>query len=1102
MKTLQTKAGWPPGGWIATTCICVLMLLVGSGFAAGDAQQILDATGVKGGLIVHVGCGDGRLTAGLRANDSFLVHGLDAEAKNIEQARKHISSLGLYGNVSVDRLAGSRLPYIDNLVNLVVCDNLGNVTMDEVMRVLAPNGVAYIKKADKWTKTVKPRPEQMDEWTHYWRDADGNPVAHDTLVGPPRRLQWECGPRWARHHDHMGSMSALVSTGGRIFYIMDEGSKASIQLPAKWFLVARDAFNGTILWKRPIAEWFTHLWPLKSGPALVTRRLVAVCDRVYVTLGLDAPLTALDAATGGTIRTYKDSKTTEEVIASQGVLFLVVTESAKKVNEYFPKHTYVWDNTTRANRDWAWDETDRRVMAVRADTGEALWEKTQRIVPLTLTADAKRVYFHDGEKVIGLDRNNGAELWSSEPQTRRDPVSTSFGPRLVVQDDIVVFAGGTRSMAGLSAETGKTLWTAKHPRSGHASPEDILVVDGLVWSGAVANGKDSGIFTGLDLHTGQVKNEFPPDVETYWFHHRCYPSKATDLYLLPSRTGIEFVDFRKGHWTANHWVRGGCIYGIMPCNGLVYAPPQSCGCYLESKLNGFSALAPASARDELPKISAEDRLERGPAYGKSETRSSKVETPAKPGDWPTYRHDASRSGFTQAAVPAKLETSWQKKLGGKLSSIVVADGRLFAASVDTHTVYSLDAVSGKALWSFTAGGRVDSPPTIYQGGVLFGSADGYVYRLRATDGQLAWRFLAAPADRRTVSYDQIESLWPVHGSVLVENGSAYCVAGRSMFLDGGMRLVQLDAGTGRLICNTVLDDRDPQTGENLQIYVKGLTMPVALPDILSSDGQHVYMRSQRFDLGGNRQQIAPSDVTEQAGEGAHLFCTTGFLDDSWFHRSYWMYGRSTMYGWGGWFRAGRYVPSGRILVFDDSGVYGYGRKPEYMAQSSVLEYQIYAADREIEDESIRRVVAAEARMNADSKKQNASAADWKHRQNYPLADRTAISFKWADSEPTIHPRAMVLAGKTLFVAGPPDVVDEEKVFFNPEDPELQAKLREQDAALEGKKGALLQVVSASDGKKLAEYKLDTVPVWDGMAAANGRLYLSTMDGRILCMGEK
>jgi len=31
------------------------------------AKQILNATNVKGGLIVHIGCGDGKLTAALRA---------------------------------------------------------------------------------------------------------------------------------------------------------------------------------------------------------------------------------------------------------------------------------------------------------------------------------------------------------------------------------------------------------------------------------------------------------------------------------------------------------------------------------------------------------------------------------------------------------------------------------------------------------------------------------------------------------------------------------------------------------------------------------------------------------------------------------------------------------------------------------------------------------------------------------------------------------------------------------------------------------------------------------------------------------------------------
>jgi hypothetical protein len=68
----------------------------------------------------------------------------------------------------------------------------------------------------------------------------------------------------------------------------------------------------------------------------------------------------------------------------------------------------------------------------------------------------------------------------------------------------------------------------------------------------------------------------------------------------------------------------------------------------------------------------------------------------------------------------------------------------------------------------------------------------------------------------------------------------YCVAGRSMFLDGGLRLLILDAASGRKKSETILDDRDPGTGENLQIHVQGLDMPVALPDILSCDGRYVY----------------------------------------------------------------------------------------------------------------------------------------------------------------------------------------------------------------------------------------------------------------------
>ena len=66
-------------------------------------------------------------------------------------------------------------------------------------------------------------------------------------------------------------------------------------------------------------------------------------------------------------------------------------------------------------------------------------------------------------------------------------------------------------------------------------------------------------------------------------------------------------------------------------------------------------------------------------------------------------------------MTAELKCAWQARPGGRLTAPVVADGRVLLASVDTHTVHALDAASGDPLWQYTAGGRIDSPPTISQG---------------------------------------------------------------------------------------------------------------------------------------------------------------------------------------------------------------------------------------------------------------------------------------------------------------------------------------------------------------------------------------------------
>ena len=85
-------------------------------------------------------------------------------------------------------------------------------------------------------------------------------------------------------------------------------------------------------------------------------------------------------------------------------------------------------------------------------------------------------------------------------------------------------------------------------------------------------------------------------------------------------------------------------------------------------------------------------------------------------------------------------------------------------------------------------------------------------------------------------------------------------------------------------------------------------------------------------------------ASKQRGEDAHIFAPMGFLDDSWFHRSYWVLGQSFAGGHGGYYQAGRFAPSGRILVNGNGYVFGYGRKPEYLRWTTTLEHQLFAAE--------------------------------------------------------------------------------------------------------------------------------------------------------------
>ena len=1062
---------------------CAAWLLCSGELRAESGTEITKASGVSGGLIVQIGCDDPEFTVSLRSSESLLVHALDTDVTRVAKAREHIKARGLYGPVSADTFNGTDLPYAGNLVNLLVIRDTGcEIQDEEIMRVLAPGGVAVFfdrQSKIKNRKLVKPWPKEIDDWTHYLYDSTGNAVSRDSEAGPPRSMRWVAAPLWPRSHEYTPSISALVTSGGRIFYIMDDGVRGLFdsRFPEKWAVYARDAFNGLLLWKRPFTEWGPTQWKASghwSSPMSLPRRLVSTDDRIYVTLGYRAPVTVLDARTGDTIRVLEETSNTDELILSDSVLLVRRT---KNVPDY-PKGATAWDVTVRWKKATDAPKTppaapgDETIVAVDTETGKVTWQKPEaRIVTLSLAASEGRVCYHTFEEIVCLDLASGKELWREPSQAWPDLVGT--GVTLVMYRDVVL----TTSSEGLiarSAATGKLFWRGPRiPRVAPRQPADLLVADGLVWSsltpempmGTVPKQRMEATrvtgtsVLGFDPMTGEVKKSIDiAQLMSIGHHVRCYRSKATQQYLLWPKRGIEFVNIRdgEGHMRCD-WTRGECSYGVMPANGLLYVPPHPCVCYTGVALNGFNALAAhGQQRAESRERTADERLERGPAFNQIGNRRSEIENLDI---WPTYRHDPARSGATNCIVPHDASPLWQVNVGGRLTQPVVSDGKLFLASVDQHTVHCLAQEDGRRLWTFTAGGRIDSPPTLHRGLVLFGCRDGWVYCLRLSDGELAWRFRAAPSDRRIAAFGQLESPWGVHGSVLIVGDTVYFAAGRSSFLDGGIFLYGLNPLTGELRYQTHLDGPCPDINEDTG---QPFHMEGAKTDVLVSDGQHLYMFHNTFDLELSQVKTVPRGAGGDRVTGLHLTATSGLLDDTWHDRFYWFHNKL----WPGSHFATRGPKSGQILVFDGEATYGQRAfsirerlSPKFTPGRGG--YLLFADHRDTE------AVLPAGRSNRGTEYKPADGA------------------KWSTHVP-IRALAMVLTRNALFLAGPPDVVPEKDPY----------------AALEGRMGAVLWAISTEDGSRFAEQQLDSPPVFDGMIATTGKLYVSMAAGRLLCLGSR
>jgi len=147
----------------------------------------------------------------------------------------------------------------------------------------------------------------------------------------------------------------------------------------------------------------------------------------------------------------------------------------------------------------------------------------------------------------------------------------------------------------------------------------------------------------------------------------------------------------------------------------------------------------------------------------------------------------------------------------------------------------------------------------------------------------------------------------VPGTVLVLGGVAYVSAGRSSYLDGGIRVYGLDPATGRVVHQGRIEGPYPDVKEDPG---RPFDMEGTFADVLATDGEFLYM--QQVQLDKSLKQIEAPRITKMGDRkvGRHIFSTAGLLNGAYWNRTFMTYCQR----FPGFYIANQAPKTGQLLV--------------------------------------------------------------------------------------------------------------------------------------------------------------------------------------------
>jgi len=802
-----------------TASVAVLVTL---GLALGaraaelpPAAQVLKETGVSAGLAVVVGTTDGKLEASLTNGGRTLVQGLALSDETAAKARQNIFQEKLYGLASVSVVkTATTLPYYDRIVNLLVAD-LDALGKDappraEIDRVLGYGGVAYLKQGGKWSKTVKATPKEADNWGHYMYDASRNSVSKDRLVGPPNALRWFGGPTG---RNPIGGPRTSDGVFVQISnpYRPGKDRRGARTLPwapvddiALW---AKDVNSGVLLWHRVLTRLPSRGYMRTSAYAMdFSETFVAAGGRVYIYDLADeqqVALKGLNLRTGAVERVF-----------DQSVVFRKADQPAPRPDAKgrvpdwrTTAHEAFADTCVLVHDGKVVQALREKVFVMDAASGKVIWKADapagtniwkalisgDRLIALLVKPIEERFsgiktpyvavqawQLADGKPAWRLAELDGA---LGADHRRCDGFGSSGHHLLIPLEPLVKGPGKGRSVLLVDTRDGRKLWE----KPVGMNQWTWAILGERIWS---CRGSTGGV---RDLATGEnLFNLGMPNTGN------CSVGGGTPNFFMQKKVFFPVSEagtrgLRDCPFYYMRSITQTCGENLCPSYGSVYNMPPVCHC--ENALSGtqaWYALIPTKAVADDQRL-----LQGGPApLGPVERQAEALKFPGA-FDWGLPQ--AYQGVFWRWTARGGTGRSIWLGYGLTQTEPVAAGDLSLVAHVQEHRLSA--SRGGQEVWNFVAGGRIGSPPVVHKGLAIFGCHDGYVYGVNLKDGSLAWRFMAAPADRRHVAMNQVESVWPVFGLAIDHQdikSLLYLSAGRHAELDGGVHFYCLDPASGEM----------------------------------------------------------------------------------------------------------------------------------------------------------------------------------------------------------------------------------------------------------------------------------------------------------------